>query len=134
MKDDLFEVRPGAYIFNNKNQLLLLKNRKGTWGIVGGHLHHNEELEEGLKREIKEETGLDIKLIAVLKIEAYKESIFIRYVAISENDNIQISEEHQDFKWIGLDSLEKYELTFKEIAPDAEKALKIIKDRVNLKE
>lgn len=33
---------------------------KGFWHVVGGHVEENENLKEELKREFKEETGLDV--------------------------------------------------------------------------
>ncbi|MCX6803562.1 MAG: NUDIX hydrolase [Candidatus Diapherotrites archaeon] len=44
-KYNLFDVRVAGFIFNDKQELLLLKNRQGTWGILGGHLEKGEILE-----------------------------------------------------------------------------------------
>ena len=57
-----------GYIKNNKNQyLMLFRNKKdndinqGKWVGVGGHLEKDETKDQCIIREIKEETGLDVK-------------------------------------------------------------------------
>ena len=56
-------IAVGALIFNKKNQLLVVKPiYKDSWLVVGGMVESSESLTEALKREIKEETGLDLKI------------------------------------------------------------------------
>lgn len=52
-------IRIKAVIINSKNELMLGYCDK-TYQFPGGHLEDNETLEEGLVREVKEETGIDI--------------------------------------------------------------------------
>ena len=47
-----------AVMYRN-GKVLLLKNDKG-WDLPGGHIKHDENMLQGLEREIYEETGLDI--------------------------------------------------------------------------
>jgi len=65
------EKSAGAIIFrkeNNKNYFLLLHYPSGHWEFPKGHVEGNETEEETVKREIKEETGLDnIVLLAGFK-------------------------------------------------------------------
>ena len=55
-----------AYIENDGSYLMLYRNRrekdvnKGKWIGVGGHVDKGESIKHALKREIKEETNLDI--------------------------------------------------------------------------
>jgi 8-oxo-dGTP pyrophosphatase MutT (NUDIX family) len=52
-----------ALIFH-KEKVLLVKHRKlGVWLYPGGHTEPNETPEETLLREVKEETGLTVKII-----------------------------------------------------------------------
>ena len=53
-------IRVKAVIINSKNELML-GYCDNTYQFPGGHLEENETLEEGLIREVKEETGIDIK-------------------------------------------------------------------------
>ena len=55
-----------AYIKKDDTYLMLYRNKKhndmneGKWIGIGGHIEENESKEDALKREIKEETGLDV--------------------------------------------------------------------------
>lgn len=56
------EPTVGALIFNAEGKLFLMKSHKwhDEYVIPGGHIELGETAEEALRREIKEETALDI--------------------------------------------------------------------------
>ena len=58
--EDITEVviRTKALITNNKN--IILGNENNIYQFPGGHLEENETFEECLKREVLEETGIEI--------------------------------------------------------------------------
>lgn len=57
-----FNYRVGAIIINNGN-VLVVKNHKSTYFYsVGGRVHFNETCEEAVKREVKEELGIDMEI------------------------------------------------------------------------
>ncbi|NEO33136.1 MAG: NUDIX domain-containing protein [Symploca sp. SIO3C6] len=53
-----------ACILNNEGKIILQKRGdfKGSWGFPGGALELGESAEEALLREVKEETGLRVKI------------------------------------------------------------------------
>ena len=55
-------ITVGALIFNKKNKILFVKSNKwkGQYGIPAGKVHYGEKIIDRLKREIKEETKLDV--------------------------------------------------------------------------
>ena len=59
-----------AFIVNDKNELLVVKRgkepAKGTLDLPGGFVDMDETAEEGMTREIREETGLDVRNIKYL--------------------------------------------------------------------
>jgi ADP-ribose pyrophosphatase YjhB (NUDIX family) len=61
-------VGVGAIIKDNQDRTLLLQrsgisnNRIGTWDLPGGTVEYGQTLEQTLVREVKEETGLDIRV------------------------------------------------------------------------
>ena len=71
---DYIGVGVGAAIFNSEGKLFLTlrgkkaKNERETWEIPGGSVEFGEILEDALKREIKEEHGVDIEVIELLDI------------------------------------------------------------------
>lgn len=66
---DFIGVSAGAMIFNDKGEIFLSKrsknasNEKGHWETPGGRVEFGETLEKAVKREIKEEYGVDIILV-----------------------------------------------------------------------
>lgn len=66
-------VAVGAVIINESDEVLLVRHRserggfwQGKWICPGGRLELGETIAEGIKREVKEETGLDISLTVPL--------------------------------------------------------------------
>lgn len=55
----------GAFLKNSKGELLLVERRvdpgKGLWDVPGGFVDLEENAEESMMRELKEETGLQVK-------------------------------------------------------------------------
>ena len=69
---DYIGVSVGAMIFNGRKELFLTKrgqqatNERGCWEIPGGGVEFSETLQVAIKREIKEEYGVDIILLQQL--------------------------------------------------------------------
>src|SRR3954470_21658041 len=58
-----FAVTAGAVVCDERGRVLLLKHvlRKGSgWGVPGGFLKGGEQPEEAVRRELREETGLEL--------------------------------------------------------------------------
>lgn len=52
--------RAYALIVDNKDRVLLVKNKRGNWGLPGGRAGRKESLKHAVRREVLEETGLTI--------------------------------------------------------------------------
>ena len=58
-------------IFENGNILLVERGKeplKGYWSIPGGIVETGEKLAEGIRREVLEETGLDVEPLSIFEI------------------------------------------------------------------
>ena len=58
-----FTVTAGAVVSDERGRVLLLRHvlRKGSgWGVPGGFLKAAEQPEEAVRRELREETGLEL--------------------------------------------------------------------------
>lgn len=59
----------GCIIFDDKGRLLLQKRADcGKWGFLGGMIELGESAEEAAIREIKEESGLDVKVTSLFGV------------------------------------------------------------------
>ncbi len=65
----------GAFVFNEEGEILLIKSPKWSnqWTVPGGHIEAGEAIGETVRREVKEETGIDTELVEVFNVQ---ESIF----------------------------------------------------------
>jgi len=101
-----------TFIVNKNNQLLLLKCSKNDpqfhksfWSVVTGACEkEDKDKTQTVKREVKEETNLDvIEIIYLNKVFEYKslDKKCIEYVYLSKvnNTDIVLNEEHMDYKW-----------------------------------
>lgn len=128
-----FEKSAGVVVYreeNGKNLYLLLKYRNGHWDFIKGHTEKGESLKETMRREAKEETGIDdLEIIGDFKNNIYyfyrakgnereerkrdrrKINIFkkvIYFLAKSGTSNVVLSHEHLDYAWLDYeDALEK---------------------------
>ena len=72
LKKEVIGIGCGAIIINEKNEVLLVKkplssiHDSGYWTRPGGEVNFGETIEEALKREVKNETGLDIEIVRFL--------------------------------------------------------------------
>jgi len=111
----------GIVLFRNdsdKNEFLLLNYPQGHWDFVKGKIEQNETSHETALRETKEETGItNIKFVdgfeesveydfRFKKEDIHKKVIF--YLAKTNEKNIKLSHEHNDYLWLEYnDALKK---------------------------
>lgn len=53
-----YRVSVKAFVANDKGRILVLKENQNTWSLPGGGLDHGEDAIVGLRRELKEELGI----------------------------------------------------------------------------
>lgn len=122
-------VTKSIILNRNLNKFLLLQRENqdsvgaNTWENAGGNVEYGEELEEAMRREIKEETGItdiSIKRVAyVTLVNAKKPYLIIAYLCETVTETITLSDEHQAFIW--ADEKECKKLLPKEIIADFER-------------
>jgi ADP-ribose pyrophosphatase YjhB (NUDIX family) len=115
-------VTVGALIFNAPGQALMIRTRKWShlWGIPGGKIKFGERSVEALRREIKEETGLDIEEIKFVFVqdcihskEFYRDAHFVllNYTCRCAGEpRVQLNDEAQEFRWLSIDDALAMEL------------------------
>lgn len=113
-----------------KDQKVLLEKRgffngkplleSGKWAIIGGYLDMNETLEEGIRREVREETGYEIGNLKLFHINDSpnrrnedRQNVAFNFFATAKSQSSVESEEVIETKWFDLDGLPpKEEIAF----------------------
>ena len=110
---DNFRVAAKSFVIKD-NCLLLIKRRPNdvhkpsVWEIPGGRLGLGENPFEGVKRETKEETGLDVEVLHPLNVKHFVRDdnqtiTMLIFLCKALNDDVKLSEEHTDYEWVPLD-------------------------------
>ena len=119
-KDTDTSIVVKAVLYNKDNKFLALKNDDfDTFDLPGGHVKENEELVDGLKREVEEETGL--KISNVKKLNYIYDNRMHFYKAMLPAENIKLSDEHSEYELADMNSKSKIHNKFK---PAVEEVLK----------
>lgn len=99
---------------NSDKILLLLRNdgadEPNTWSLVSGGIHKDEDVIDGLKREVEEEMSIDPKVIIFKKIGVdhvpEKNLDFHYYEGFTNSEFIpKLDHENLDFGWYDKDEL-----------------------------
>ena len=103
----------GALIFNKEDKIFLMKSHKwkNKYVIPGGHVELGEKIEDALKREVKEETGLDVFNVVFICFQEFvydpifwkkKHFIFFDFACKTNSTKVQLNSEGQDFVWVTI--------------------------------
>jgi len=98
-----FPISIKAFVIDKK-RVLCLKNERNEWDFPGGKINFNENPEDCLKREVKEETNLeicDLKILKSFNLRVNNVPVFIVVYStkISSNSPLYTSFEHTDYKF-----------------------------------
>ncbi len=107
----------GAGILFTDGQKILLLRRKAPsdcpakWGLPGGRAKKGESAIDCARRESKEECGTITgnRFAAFEEIDG-KHRFFVYIYAIDSPFECKLSKEHDDWKWVPLSDLDKYDL------------------------
>jgi phosphoglycolate phosphatase-like HAD superfamily hydrolase/ADP-ribose pyrophosphatase YjhB (NUDIX family) len=105
-------VTVGALIYNARGQVLMIRTHKWSnlWGIPGGKTEYGETSEAALRREIKEETNLDVEDVRFVLVqdcirsrEFHREAHFVllNYTCRSAGQAaVRLNDEALEFRWV----------------------------------
>lgn len=100
----LFKVSQAVVLQNDNGEVLLLKHKSGKWLLPGGRLEARENWLDGLRREVKEETGIGTFEIAqILEVDSWDHKgephYGIFFAAKTSEIKVKLGEEHADSLW-----------------------------------
>jgi len=106
------EPTVGALIVDQQGKILLARSHKwfDKYTLPGGHIEVGESMVDAVKREVKEEVGLDVEAVEMLLVqeaifapEFYKKKhfIFIDFYCKSKDQQVKLDQnEIQDYIWV----------------------------------
>ncbi len=107
-----------AFILNEKDELLVVRRKnepaKGTLDLPGGFVDMDETGEEGVAREVKEETGLDVTEVSyqfsIPNLYLYSgflvHTLDMFYVVkVKDLSHVEAQDDAEAFYWIPLQDL-----------------------------
>jgi mutator protein MutT len=105
-----FTVTAGAVIFNDQKQVLLLKHRfraGSGWGLPGGFLEQGEQPIDCLRRELREEIGLELEEVEVFAARSFRKPTQVEVLFRARaNANVKpLTMEVERAEWFSIDSL-----------------------------
>ena len=123
-------------IIQKYSQILVIRRKKepfkGLFSIPGGFVNEGERVEDAAKREVKEETSLDIELVDILGV--YSEpnrdprghmmsTVFIGEISPNNKVEALAQDDAAEIKWMNLEELGNTSFAFdhKKIISDYKK-------------
>lgn len=124
MEPKLF-VATKAFIKYQNKVLIIRESTKyqdGTnadkFDVPGGRIKPGQKFDESLRREVKEETGLDIKIGQPFFVNEWWPNvkgeqwqiIGVFFECESNTDQVKLSDDHEEFAWIDPQDYKNYDL------------------------
>lgn len=116
------EATVGALVVNEKGEVLIVRSHK--WGnkytVPGGHIELGERAEDAIRREVKEETGLEAEPVELLIVQQaiypkdfhkHEHYIFMDYLLKANSSKVELDgRELQDHVWVKPEEALKLDL------------------------
>lgn len=119
---DKIDFVVNAFVVYQDRVLLINHKKLNMWLPVGGHIELDEDPEEAVRREVKEESGLQIKILgskpALKEAGLHTKSLFVpsymdihdyddnhrhiafHYFAVTQTDKVKLAKgEHNSIRW-----------------------------------
>ena len=139
-------VRNGKFLLLRKSEREQEKTKINKYvklDMPGGAVQFFEKNTEGLAREIKEETGLNVNIIKPIGIyDAIKAHIHMTVVTylceVTSREEVSLSYEHDEYYWLSPEEIKTFEMPnwlrrYYETAAEEYENMKLIEDLKNKK-
>lgn len=118
----------GVIIKNKNGDILLVQekrnkyyeNAKDVWGLPAGKVEWTESIEQGLRREMREELNMEIKPIGLIGVYQYLRQdsqciglAFLVEFMGNENNIKHNTEEVQNIQWLSIDKILNSDIQFR---------------------
>ena len=128
---ELYDFVVSVFIVHKNKVLLVYHKKYSEWLPIGGHIELDEDPEEALYREIREECGLKVRILAEApnighrgvkpiptpsfvdahRISSKHKHVAFVYFGVSSTDRVKLHvKEHREFRWVSKEELRNPEL------------------------
>lgn len=116
------EATVGALVVNEKGEILLVRSSKWSdkFTVPGGHIELGERAEDAIKREVKEETGLDVEPVKLLLVQQaiypkdyhkHEHFVFLDYGCNARSSQVKLDgRELQSHVWVTPEEVLKLDM------------------------
>lgn len=125
------EIVQTVVLINERNEALILKQPFGEWQLPGGRLNVSEKWDEGVRREIREETGIaDVEILSIMMLDNWiydgvpMYGVFL--LCRTKESAVTLSADHVEYRWVNSgDDLRKIEFCHERLRMLVERALQM---------
>lgn len=111
-------VGVGVALVEDGRVLLVRRGRdpgRGLWAVPGGKVRHGERMRDAARREMREETGLDVEVGDVLWVGEYIEGddhiVLIDFAGRLIGGDLEAADDADEVRWVTLEEASEYPLT-----------------------
>jgi 8-oxo-dGTP diphosphatase len=117
-------VGVGGVVIRSGRALLIRRGApplEGQWSIPGGTLELGETITEGVRRELREETGLDVRVLDLIEVfdrifpdgegRPQYHFVILDYLCESAAGAARAGSDVTDVAWVGEEELARFDLT-----------------------
>lgn len=91
------------------------KHFAGKWDMPGGKVDEGEDIGVALCREVREETGLNVKIDKIIGVSEFEmkavQVVILYFQARSRSGNVVLSSEHDEYQWVSWKQLVKVDIS-----------------------
>ncbi len=108
----------GAIVVDNGRLLMVRRGKepgRGLWTLPGGHLEQGELLAEAVRREVLEETGVEVEvgdLAGIFEVLGDPHFVILDFlVTVTGDRDLEPSGDVEEARWVPLDDVPALECT-----------------------
>ncbi len=105
VSQDSFTVSTAAVVVNEKGEVLLLNHvlrPYSGWGFPGGFVNKGEQIDDAVRREVREETGIELTDLRLFEINTHRSHIEVLWSARPVGEPKVNSAEIIELDWFAL--------------------------------
>lgn len=103
------QIAVGAVVLREGSLLMVKRGRapaEGLWTIPGGRVRHGEYLADAVRREVKEETGIDVevgRLLGAFEVRGPEHYVILDHLATAPETTPPVAaDDASDARWVPL--------------------------------